>query len=141
MPGSYFAYYVARPVSGHPAYEVSRRITVNTVEEPAAPVVSEAVETFPEDVPADEDSEDDPYEYMCQRYRENNEKWGDWSDPVLWSHWGEDGKDGDGVEYVYYVTNGTPPKFALHSDVEIDSEKYQASEYKPLVLMPIRDSH
>ena len=62
MPGSYFAYYVAKPVSGHPAYEVSRRITVNVVEEPAAPVVSEAVDTFPEDEPADEDSEDDPYE-------------------------------------------------------------------------------
>ena len=62
MPGSYFAYYIARPVSGHPAYEVSRRITVNVVEEPAAPVVSEAAETFPEDEPADEDSEDDPYE-------------------------------------------------------------------------------
>ena len=62
MPGSYFAYYIARPVSGHPTYEVSRRITVNAVEEPAAPVVSEADDTFPEDEPADEDSEDDPYE-------------------------------------------------------------------------------
>lgn len=62
MPGSYFAYYVARPVSGHPTYEVSRRITVNVVEEPAVPVVPETVETFQEDESADEDSEDDPYE-------------------------------------------------------------------------------
>ena len=62
MPGSYFAYYIARPVSGHPTYEVSRRITVNVVEEPVVPVVPETIETFPEDEPADEDSEDDPYE-------------------------------------------------------------------------------
>lgn len=62
MPGSYFAYYIAKPVNGHPAYEVSRRITVNAVEEPTAPVVPETVEAFPEDEPADEDSEDDPYE-------------------------------------------------------------------------------
>ena len=63
MPGSYFAYYVAKPVSGHPAYEVSRRITVNAVEEPSVFVPSEAdVDAVPEDEPADEDSEDDPYE-------------------------------------------------------------------------------
>ncbi len=62
MPGSYFAYYVAKPVSGHPAYEISRRITVNAVEEPAVPVVPETVEAFQEDESADEDSEDDPYE-------------------------------------------------------------------------------
>ena len=62
MPGSYFAYYIAKPVNGHPAYEISRRITVNAMEEPSVPVVPETVEAFPEDEPADEDSEDDPYE-------------------------------------------------------------------------------
>ena len=30
----------------------------------------------------------------------------DWyyaSEPVLWSHWGETGKDGDGVEYIFFI--------------------------------------
>ncbi|MBR2288168.1 MAG: hypothetical protein IJ865_07975, partial [Clostridia bacterium] len=62
IPGSYFAYYIVKPVSGHPIYEASRRITVNVVEEPSAPVVSEAIDTVPENEPADEDSEDDPHE-------------------------------------------------------------------------------
>ena len=63
MPGSYSAYYIVRPVSGHPAYEASRRITVKAAEESPVVVPSEAdVDVIPEDEPADEDSEDDPYE-------------------------------------------------------------------------------
>lgn len=28
-------------------------------------------------------------------------KWEDFNDPFVWSHWGEDGMDGDGVQYIY----------------------------------------
>lgn len=32
----------------------------------------------------------------------NNPSFGNFTDPVLWSVWGEKGEDGDGVEYIYY---------------------------------------
>lgn len=32
------------------------------------------------------------------------ESWGPYSAPFIWSMWGEDGIDGDGVEYIYFVT-------------------------------------
>ena len=28
-------------------------------------------------------------------------KWGKWTKPQLWAHFGSDGRDGDGVEYVF----------------------------------------
>ena len=77
----------------------------------------------------------DKYEYMCQRRKDANDKWGPWKGPTIWSRWGDDGKDGDGVEYVYYTTNGTEPNFRCE-DV-VDSEAYQKSEYRPIVQMRI----
>lgn len=43
-----------------------------------------------------------PYEYISQRTK--NAKTGNWSKyerPVVWSHYGEKGRDGDGVEYIF----------------------------------------
>ena len=63
LPGVYFAYYIARPVSGHPAYEVSRRITVRIVDDPFMPVMTEtAVDATTDNESAEEDPEDDLYE-------------------------------------------------------------------------------
>ena len=55
IPGVYTAYYVVVPVSGHPAYEISRTITVMAVEIPAEPVIEDAA---PSEA-ADEEMEDD----------------------------------------------------------------------------------
>ncbi len=33
--------------------------------------------------------------------------WGSWSAPAIWSKWGENGIDGDGVEYIYCLTNSS----------------------------------
>ena len=49
-------------------------------------------------------SEDYKVEYMSQHFKDDNEEWGEWSDPVLWASWGEDGNDGDGIEYIFAVT-------------------------------------
>ena len=45
-------------------------------------------------------------EVSSQRIKELGEKkWGAWSDAFIWSKWGEDGIDGDGVEYIFQITN------------------------------------
>lgn len=79
-------------------------------------------------------SQDYPYEYMCQRDRDENGDWREWEGPIIWAKWGQDGKDGDGVEYCYYTTNGTKPSFRC--DDEIESENYQKNEYRPYAQLP-----
>lgn len=47
-------------------------------------------------------------EWMCIRIKTDG-VWGDWIGPVLWSHYGENGTDGDGIEYIFTKTStGTP---------------------------------
>lgn len=43
-----------------------------------------------------------PIEVVCTRTKVDT--WGSWSNCVMWSKWGEDGTDGDGVEYIYLIT-------------------------------------
>lgn len=44
-------------------------------------------------------------EWVCTRsYNKSTGVWSDWDGPVLWSKYGANGKDGDGVEYVYTLT-------------------------------------
>lgn len=48
--------------------------------------------------------EENRFEYSCVRYK-NNGVWGPYSPPFLWSAFGEKGRDGDGLEYIYYLTD------------------------------------
>ena len=42
------------------------------------------------------------YEYVTQRYKDKStQKWGDYSEPGLWSVFADKGKDGDGYEYIF----------------------------------------
>lgn len=34
----------------------------------------------------------------------NGDTWGKWSNPILWSHYGDNGTDGDGVEYIFAIS-------------------------------------
>lgn len=44
-------------------------------------------------------------EWMSQREKDlDTQTWGDWIEPIRWSRWGQNGKDGDGVEYVFVRT-------------------------------------
>lgn len=44
-------------------------------------------------------------EYVCTRQKNDETgKWQEWDGPVLWSKYGANGKDGDGVEYIYQLT-------------------------------------
>lgn len=49
-----------------------------------------------------------PYEYMSQRTSytgEDGKEWNSFTNPVLWSKYGENGMDGDGVEYIFCRTS------------------------------------
>lgn len=43
------------------------------------------------------------YEWMCMRVNTGG-YWSDWHGPTIWSRWGFDGRDGDGVEFIYKRT-------------------------------------
>ena len=50
------------------------------------------------------------YEYMSQRTRRAGGQWSDYTEPVLWSNWGEKGRDGDGYEYIFVLTGPQCPQ-------------------------------
>lgn len=56
-------------------------------------------------------SESNQYEWMCVRTK-TDDLWSDWNGPTVWSKWGANGKDGDGVEYIYKrtTTNLSPDR-------------------------------
>ena len=43
-------------------------------------------------------------EWMCIRTKKTDDTWNDWAGPILWSHYGDNGTDGDGVEYIFAVS-------------------------------------
>lgn len=47
-------------------------------------------------------------EWVCVRIKTDG-VWGEWIGPVLWSHYGENGTDGDGVEYIFTKTSTGAP--------------------------------
>ena len=51
-------------------------------------------------------SEDYKFEYVSIRTKSAG-SWSGFSEPVIWSKWGERGMDGDGVEYKYCLTDST----------------------------------
>ena len=42
-------------------------------------------------------------EWVSVRVKDG-ETWGVWSEPILWSHYGDNGTDGDGVEYIFAIS-------------------------------------
>lgn len=43
-------------------------------------------------------------EWMCIRIKKTDDTWDDWKGPILWSHYGDNGTDGDGVEYIFAIS-------------------------------------
>lgn len=68
-------------------------------------------------------------EWQSERKRDlNSGNWGPFSEPILWAKYGEKGKDGDGVQYIFTLTNSaTPPPNPTPKYFETDSE-YQNGE-------------
>lgn len=45
-----------------------------------------------------------PCEWTCIRTKNTSTgKWNDWVGPILWAHYGHNGTDGDGVEYIFWA--------------------------------------
>lgn len=67
-------------------------------------------------------TEDIPYEWVCIR-RKGKDGWGLWSKPSVWSKYGANGQDGDGIQYIYKRTkegktpdNPTPSDYLTNQD-------------------------
>lgn len=43
-------------------------------------------------------------EWVCSHNLQTDGSWSEWSSPTIWSKWGVNSKDGDGVEYIYQIT-------------------------------------
>lgn len=43
-------------------------------------------------------------EWVCSHNLQTDGSWSEWEGPTIWSKWGVNGKDGDGVEYIYQRT-------------------------------------
>ena len=77
-------------------------------------------------------SENHLFEYYCYRDREGG-TWGRFSQPLIWSHYGVNGNDGDGVEYVFARTSvEIPPIVAANSH----NNDQSSNEFKPIVKLP-----
>lgn len=78
-------------------------------------------------------------EYQCEwvsiRRKEEDGAWSNWAEPAIWSKWGVNGTDGDGVEYIFFRNNGTPVSNPTPEDTSSDQyqEKgdYEGIEYVP----------
>ena len=69
-------------------------------------------------------------EWVCSRTLVES-RWTNWSTPAIWSKWGENGTDGDGVEYIYYLSkDGSAPDNPTPEDYETNDE-YQQDDWYP----------
>lgn len=74
-------------------------------------------------------------EWVSSRKKDNDGNWTKWTDPAIWSKWGVNGQDGDGVEYIYYRNNGAAVANPTPSDTSTDQyqekDAYENIEYIP----------
>lgn len=92
------------------------------------------------DHPSGIDPEEYRYEYMSYRLSaivDGNRTWGStWSQPVIWSAWGQDGMDGDGVEYIFYAVDGNSQPPSGNEDprgwINLYPDSFQNREFIPL---------
>lgn len=78
-------------------------------------------------------------EYQCEwvstRRKEEDGSWSKWTEPAIWSKWGANGMDGDGVEYIFFRNNGASVPNPTPSDTNTDQYQergdYEGVEYIP----------
>ena len=61
-------------------------------------------------------------ETCSQRTCDEKGDWTEWSKPFIWSKWGEDGTDGDGVEYIFKILSEKQEEFYPLSDDVYESD-------------------
>lgn len=62
-------------------------------------------------------------EWVCSHNLQTDGSWSEWSSPTIWSKWGVNGKDGDGVEYIYQITK-SPASPKEITDNNPDQDEY-----------------
>lgn len=78
-------------------------------------------------------------EYQCEwvstRRKDEDGTWSNWAEPAIWSKWGVNGTDGDGVEYIFFRNNGAsvpnPTPEDTSSDQYQEKGDYEGIEYVP----------
>ncbi len=62
-------------------------------------------------------------EWVCSHNLQPDGSWSEWEGPTIWSKWGVNGKDGDGVEYIYQRTKLPAPPRDI-TDNNPDQDEY-----------------
>lgn len=90
------------------SYEYIYKLTTDITPEPEKPESLNQDDYVPEGWTDNPRGITETYkvEWVCIRVRGKGATWGDWTEPTIWSKWGERGKDGDGVEYIFTLTQG-----------------------------------
>ena len=74
-------------------------------------------------------------EWVSTRTKNAEGSWNDWTEPVIWSKWGINGTDGDGIEYIFFRNNGAsvpnPTPEDTSSDQYQEKGDYEDTEYVP----------
>lgn len=71
------------------------------------------------------------WEWMSIAVRNSNGNWSEFTTPVLWSHYGYDGKDGDSVEYIFLLTEYETPLEGQNNPINWwQYENFQQAEYR-----------
>lgn len=71
-----------------------------------------------------------PCEWTCVRIKNTEtNKWKDWIGPVLWSHYGHNGTDGDGIEYIFWAGPSEQSYPASEPNSWYTDEKSKLNQY------------
>ena len=80
-------------------------------------------------------SEFEQCEWVCVRSKLKNGVWSDWTNPSIWSKWGVNGMDGDGVQFIFLLNDGDTPNNPTPSNMNTDEYQqkgdYEGKEYVP----------
>lgn len=72
-----------------------------------------------------------PCEWTCIRTKNTEtNKWSDWTKAVLWSHYGHNGTDGDGVEYIYWAGHNDQAYPLSNPDTWYTNEQSKANGFR-----------
>lgn len=83
------------------------KLTVTSLVAPTKPTGNSQTEAIKQEGWTDHPtgiSEQYQCEWVCSHNLQTDGTWSEWEGPTIWSKWGVNGKDGDGVEYIYQRT-------------------------------------
>ena len=91
------------PGEHYPTDDTTKRVMFDTTDFYGVYKYNNKIEWYDHAQPI---SKEHKNEYVFSRFRRTNDENSPWyyaEEPVLWAHWGETGRDGDGVEYIFRI--------------------------------------